>query len=157
MDSMTLIRTLLDYNRKLDERVWESIATLDDGQFVKELPYGHGSIRNQMVHVTSVNGRWWRALRGDPGARTYRLEPDEYATVGEVRSLWEVSSQALSEYLDGLTGADLERIPTGLPGPIWHVLLHVANHGTDHRAQVLQALDQLGAETFDQDLISYLW
>jgi uncharacterized damage-inducible protein DinB len=37
------------------------------------------------------------------------------------------------------------------------VLLHVANHGTDHRAQLLRALHDFGAPTFDQDLILYLW
>jgi hypothetical protein len=31
------------------------------------------------------------------------------------------------------------------------------NHGTDHRATVLQKLHDLGAPTFDQDLIIWLW
>ncbi|MDX1614672.1 MAG: DinB family protein [Candidatus Promineifilaceae bacterium] len=157
LDSLTLIRTMFAYNRSLNERLWETITTLSDAQFAQELPYSHGSIRNQMVHVTSVKGRWLRALRGQPRPRSYRLDPDDYTSPAEIRAIWRATSQAFVEYLDALTSADLERVPAGLPGPTWHVLLHVANHGTDHRAQMLQALDRMGAETFDQDLIFYLW
>jgi uncharacterized damage-inducible protein DinB len=34
---------------------------------------------------------------------------------------------------------------------------HVVNHGTDHRAQVLRILYELGAPTFEQDIMEYLW
>ncbi|MYE25841.1 MAG: hypothetical protein F4X87_01220 [Chloroflexi bacterium] len=39
----------------------------------------------------------------------------------------------------------------------WEILLHIANHGTDHRAQILARLDELGAETIEQDLILHWW
>jgi uncharacterized damage-inducible protein DinB len=39
----------------------------------------------------------------------------------------------------------------------WEILAHVVNHGTDHRAQILSLLFQLGAPTVEQDLILYLW
>ena len=37
------------------------------------------------------------------------------------------------------------------------VLIHVVNHGTDHRAQILARLHELGAPTLEQDLMLYLW
>jgi uncharacterized damage-inducible protein DinB len=36
---------------------------------------------------------------------------------------------------------------------VWQVLLHVANHGTDHRAQLLRILHDLGVKTESQDYI----
>ena len=39
-----------------------------------------------------------------------------------------------------------------MPGPRWQALLHLVNHGTDHRATVLERLHALGVPTFDQDL-----
>jgi len=45
----------------------------------------------------------------------------------------------------------------GIPGPNWQALLHLANHGTDHRSTVLEHLHALGVPTFDQDLILWLW
>lgn len=34
---------------------------------------------------------------------------------------------------------------------LWQVLLHVVNHGTDHRAQLLRLLSDLGVKTTSQD------
>ncbi len=39
----------------------------------------------------------------------------------------------------------------------WQILLQGVNHGTDHRAQVLALLHQLGAPTLEQDFMIYLW
>ena len=40
---------------------------------------------------------------------------------------------------------------------LWQVLLHVANHGTDHRAQLLRLLNDLGVKTTSQDYIFYAY
>ncbi len=36
---------------------------------------------------------------------------------------------------------------------LWQALLHVANHGTEHRTQILRALNDLGVKTAPQDYI----
>ncbi len=40
---------------------------------------------------------------------------------------------------------------------LWQVLLHVGNHGTDHRAQILRLLSDLGVKTTSQDYIFYVY
>jgi uncharacterized damage-inducible protein DinB len=40
---------------------------------------------------------------------------------------------------------------------LWQVLLHVVNHGTDHRAQILRLLNDLGVKTTSQDYIFYVY
>jgi uncharacterized damage-inducible protein DinB len=40
---------------------------------------------------------------------------------------------------------------------VWQVLLHVVNHGTDHRAQLLRLLNDLGVNTEYQDYIFYVF
>ena len=42
-------------------------------------------------------------------------------------------------------------------GSIRNLMVHLVNHGTDHRSTVLQKLTELGAPTFDQDFIIWLW
>jgi uncharacterized damage-inducible protein DinB len=37
------------------------------------------------------------------------------------------------------------------------VLLHVANHGTDHRAQIIRLLNDLGVKTLYQDYIFFVY
>ena len=40
---------------------------------------------------------------------------------------------------------------------LWQVLLHVVNHGTDHRAQALRLLNDLGVETKSQDYVFHVY
>jgi uncharacterized damage-inducible protein DinB len=40
---------------------------------------------------------------------------------------------------------------------LWQVLLHVADHGTDHGAQILRLLNDLGIETSYQDYIFHVY
>jgi uncharacterized damage-inducible protein DinB len=40
---------------------------------------------------------------------------------------------------------------------LWQVLLHVINHGTDHRAQLLRFLNDLGVKTTSQDFMFYVY
>lgn len=61
----------------------------------------------------------------------------------------------MREYLAGLTDEDLQADFEHMK--VWQVLLHVANHGTDHRAQLLSLLNQLGMVTFPQDFIFHVW
>jgi uncharacterized damage-inducible protein DinB len=51
----------------------------------------------------------------------------------------------------------LDQKPPEFTHPRWAVLLHLVNHGTDHRSTVLQKLTEFGAPTFDQDFIIWLW
>jgi uncharacterized damage-inducible protein DinB len=150
-------RTLIDYNYALYDRVWDSIMQLTDEQFVQDNGYSHGSIRNQIVHVATVDTRWLGGLQERPEARQFMLDASDYVTREQARALWDATARAVSDYVGSLDDESLERHPRGLPGPVWQVLAHLVNHGTDHRAQILRALYDLGAPTFDQDLILYLW
>ena len=40
---------------------------------------------------------------------------------------------------------------------LWQVLVHVVNHGTDHRAQLLRTLNDLGVKTVSQDYVFYVY
>jgi uncharacterized damage-inducible protein DinB len=157
MEALEIIRTLIEYNYALYRRVWDSITHLSDEQFVQEVNYSHGSIRNQIVHVASVDERWLRGLMELPDARTFSLKPSDYLTRESGRALWDATSRDVVEYVAALDAGSLERQPQGMPGPAWQVLTHLVNHGTDHRAQILRVLHDFGAPTFDQDLVIHLW
>lgn len=40
---------------------------------------------------------------------------------------------------------------------LWQVLLHVVNHGTDHRSQLLRLLNDLRVKTTSQDYIFFVY
>ncbi|MAS37603.1 MAG: hypothetical protein CL610_26640 [Anaerolineaceae bacterium] len=156
MPSVEMIHQMLDYNYTLQTRLWDSIMTLTDAQFVEPVPYSIGSIHHHMVHLADVDRSWLRDLMGMPEAPHDRYRPEDHPTRECVRSLCAEAAIDLMTYAIALDDADLTRQPSGLSLTVWQVLLHVVNHGTDHRAQVLRALHDLGAPTFDQDLSYHL-
>jgi uncharacterized damage-inducible protein DinB len=157
MIAVKLIQDLFAYHYALYQRVWESVMTLTDDLFARDLSYSHGSIRNQILHVATTDGRWLRGLKGQADAREYALTPTDYPTRRKVRAVWDATEQDVIAYIEAMDEEELRRQPRGMNGPVWQVLVHLVNHGTDHRAQLLMGLNQLGAPTFDQDLIFYLW
>ncbi len=157
MSAIEMIRGLVGYNYAFHERLWECIMQLTDEQFVAEIAYSHGSVRNHLVHTAGVDGRWLRGLQGDPEARSYDPQSSDYATRADVRQLWTTVSGDVKAYVDTLSEDDLLVVPPGMNEPRWQILTHIINHGTDHRAQVLRILHDFGAPTFPQDLIFYWW
>lgn len=156
MPAADMIRTMLAYHYAYHRRLWECIMALTDDQFTTEIPYSHGSIRNHMVHLANVDRGWLRGLQEDPNPRAGRWNPADYPTRESARAIWEQAAAEVTDYAAHLTDADLERQPAGMPMTVWQTLLHLVNHGTDHRAQVLRALYDFGAPTFEQDFAYYM-
>jgi len=157
MGMIELVHTMVAYNDALHRKMWESIQQLSDELFTASIEYSHGSIRNQLVHLAAVDGRWTRGLKGLPDARSFNPHADDYPNASSVFTLWEPIAREFYEFAMGMDDDRLLQIPQGMNEPCWQVILHVVNHGTDHRAQVLRALHDFGASTFDQDLIIHLW
>ncbi len=157
MPAVDVVRTLIEYHIAMTRRVWGSIDQLSDQEFVAEGSYSRGSIRNLMVHLTHTELRWLTGLKNlpDPGKSLKKF--DEYPDRATARSYWESVAADLSEYARNIDEAQLNENPPGVPNPRWQVLMHLVNHRTDHRATVLQKLQECGAPTFDQDFILWLW
>ena len=157
------IRTLFGYGYWAFEKVWASIDPLTDAQFVEDLDYSRGSVRNQMVHMMSATRRWIVRLNG--GEMVPHLAFEDFTTRAAARSKWDELRDEAMDYINSLSEADLDSvIRWQLPdrgmdagNTRWEILLHVANHATDHRAQILAMLNQhFGIETPEQDMLFYL-
>lgn len=160
MFSVDYIRTLFDYTYWAHGKVWACALALSDEQFTHDLGYSWGSIRGQFVHVMSAEWIWFERLQGN--IPTAMLAEVEYPTREAIRSRWDEIETTVRGYLAGLTDAALAgdftyKTTKGAEytQPMWQTLAHVVNHGTDHRAQILAMLHQLGAPTVEQDLVFY--
>ena len=143
-------------NRKLWDRY---IPSLSDEQFTQNVGYAHGSVRNQVVHLISADDTWFSALRGVEVPEP--LDPADFDDRDLLRAHWEAVEQTLRAYLAQLRDEMLFEKPFADGEDkdliLWQVLLHVANHGTDHRAQLLRLLNDLGVKTEAQDYIFYVY
>ncbi len=162
--NISAIKKMYQYHFAMHRKVWDKcISTLTDEQFVQDVGYSWGSIRNQCYHVIRVDGRWFSRIKG-VSLPDYGLEPD-YPTKASIRAFWDKVEKDIMTYLDTLTSSDLEReISFDMPhrggmktNQVWEILVHVINHGTDHRAQILGMLHQMGAPTMEHDMMLYWW
>jgi uncharacterized damage-inducible protein DinB len=155
MTSQVMLSAFFGYNQAMNARLWAIIMEhLSDEQFVAEDPYSRGSIRNQVVHMADALYYWMRGLldRSDLSG----LEALDYPSRAAARRACQQADQTCLDIVRELSEAELERIPEGWSQPVWVGLLQVAQHGTDHRAQVLRALHVLGAPTFEQNFAVYM-
>ncbi|MFL5802450.1 MAG: DinB family protein [Roseiflexaceae bacterium] len=154
MSGQNIIRTLMEYHVASNRRLWDHLMEhMTDEQFTQVLSYSRGSIRHQVVHLAATDRYWLHDIQVKP---VTGLEPGEYPTRASFTATWEGIEQALLEYVQSLTDADLIAVPDGLLETRWMALVHIANHGTDHRAQILSMLHSLGVPTFAQDFADHL-
>jgi uncharacterized damage-inducible protein DinB len=153
-------QTTFDYSYWAHRKVWACALTLSDEEFRRSLGYSWGSIRGQLVHTMSAEWVWLSRLRGESPAKMF--SESDYPHAEDIRQRWDALENEMRAYLATLTEAELARViqyrsTKGEPfqQSVWQVLAHVVNHGTDHRAQTLAMLYQLGAPTIEQDMLFY--
>lgn len=154
-------RHFYNYHFSENRAIWNRyITALSPEQFAQTSDYSHGSVRDQLVHLLDVDDVWFSELQGiEP------LDPLPDASVDDrdaIRAHWDQVEQRMRAYLEHLQDAVLFEQPIEEPEEdkdliVWQVLLHVANHGTDHRAQILRLLTDLGVKTGPQDYIFYVY
>lgn len=159
------VRELYDYTYRTFDKVWDCIMHLSDEQFVQELDYSIGSIRNHVVHLMSVEQRWLKRLQ--EAEVPADIPFSDYTTRAAVKAKYDGIRAEILEYVNGLTQQDLDGMFTySIPyrdifnrrNHRWEFLLHIANHSTDHRSQILAMLKlNFNAPTVEQDFSFYLF
>lgn len=155
MTFQAIVQAQFGFNQAMNERLWTIIKEhLTDAQFVLTVDYSRGSIRNQIVHMANAQHYWLRGLLNM--ADLPELDAEAYATREAARAVCRQSDNDCLNIVRGLSDADLERIPDVWSLPVWVALLQLAHHSTDHRAQILRALHDFGAPTFEQNFAIYM-
>ena len=155
------LRHFYDYHFIENRKIWfRYIMPLSYEQFTQEVNYSYGSVRNQIVHLMSVDDTWFNELQGVEPPKPF--ESAGFDDRNLIRSHWDSVEQNMRDYLSNLQDDMLLTKPIKEPEEdkvliVWQVLLHVANHGTDHRAQLLRLLNDLGVKTESQDYIFYIF
>lgn len=163
-----LLRLHFRYAGWATARVFDAAAQLRPEQRAIPGHAGHGSIHDTLCHLVEVQHRWWLWFDGSlppEQAIQVRLDAEQVADLDALRATWEATNARALALIESSTDDDLARVmELAAPGmpirqqvPLWSLMLHVANHGTQHRSEVAAMLTEHGISPGGLDMVFYLF
>ena len=155
MDNTTILKHFAGYdlwaNRRVVERL-EQVPELLDAPVRSSFP----SLRLTLLHIRDAEHSWLKRIRGEEYSWPAEPSQDPKTVIRH--------SEALHDHVMSLTESDLVREATyqDLRGnthrqPVWQMLMHCFNHGTQHRGQLITMMRQLGIEHIPaNDMVVYM-
>jgi uncharacterized damage-inducible protein DinB len=145
----------LRYSAWASRKLVQAVRTVPDADFEKPVGISHSSMLGTLAHILWADWLWFTRV----------VEPMEKP--GQTREALEVVWPELQEkwltWAERATDAELNRVVgyiSILDGqmartPAWQIVLHVVNHATLHRGQVMGMLRQIGIAPPHTDLMLF--
>ena len=146
-----LLKQLAAYNTWATNRIAEAILALPEEKQTAHLPSSYESLQRTLLHMWDAESIWWQRMKLHE--RFVRPSDNFKGTTRDVVNgllsqsrLWESWINPASDFsLDHVFEyRDNKRDQVKMP--VFQMLLHVFNHGTYHRGQLVNMLRQLGVE-----------
>ncbi len=152
---------LYRYNQWANAKILNAAVGVTPEQYLAPATFPHGGLRSTLVHALFAEWIWRNRWEGN--SPTYRLKPDDFPTIESLRERWLVEEQNLMDFAEGVTDERLNQTfnytnTSGKPLTriLWHAMVHLVNHGTQHRTEAAAMLTDFGCSPGDIDLIYFL-
>jgi uncharacterized damage-inducible protein DinB len=152
------IRGLLAYTIWADRQVLQALDEVPAEDLTRDTGTSFGSVLGTMAHILGAEQVWLSRFLGVSLQSLPSTE--DFPDLASLRSSWEDFWPQLEVFLASLAEDQLERdfTWTNFAGevhtvPFRQALLHVVNHSTYHRGQVVAQLRQLGRSAPSTDLV----
>lgn len=155
------ILLIYEYNYWANKRILTASTHVTQEQFAAPASFPYGGLHGTLLHI--LEAEWsWRALfqKIDDASE---LLPADYPTLAVIETRWQDEETAMRAYINGLSDEDMEShlrytTDTGIKRDriLWHCLLHVVNHGTQHRSEAAALLTDYGHSPGDLDFTVFL-
>lgn len=156
MNLSDTLTALFRHNRWANLRILDLCAGLSSEQLDATLVGTFGSIRDTLQHIVTSEQSYFSRIRTGRPARRPRDAPP--MTMAEMADSVRQTGAGLIEWApkvqtDDTVRVDWEGTPRDVPKTI--ILTQVINHATEHRAQIMAILTQIGIQPPDLDGWSY--
>ena len=150
------------YNIWANQRMTDCISNLSDEQINKEINSSFKSIYATLLHMLDAENIWWQRIKLQEQIDVPSL--NFKGSVLELASSLMKQSKHWKEWVDLATEAALEHEfiyrntkKEQFKQPVCEVLLHLFNHQSYHRGQLITMFRQVGLEQVpNTDLIAFL-
>ncbi len=143
------------YNTWANQRLIECIQLLPEETALKEIPSSFKTLQATLLHMWDAESIWWQRMKLQegivaPSVHFKGTTRDVITALLHQNKLWENwignASPAALDHVFMYYNAKSE----GFKMPIHQMLVHVFNHGTYHRGQLVNMLRQLGVQKIPQ-------
>lgn len=152
-----LLITHLHYHRWASRELLEAVKQLDREKLSLDRNTSFKTIPQTLLHIYQADQIWFSRLSGSASSFA---ELSKDADLPALAARW---GDLLDSYVTWAEALKLEDWESAVhyktsqgkdfSNPIWQIVLHVVNHGTAHRAQVVSMVRQSGAAPPNLDLI----
>jgi uncharacterized damage-inducible protein DinB len=156
-----LIVSYASYNYWANQELTKRILGLSAEQQEEEVKSSFTSLKTTIIHMWDAESAWWQRLKlleniVVPSLTFHPTTPEAInGLLQQSRDWMEWVQQATVPQLEHVFAYQNSR-KEHFKQPTWQMLLHVFNHGTFHRGQLVTILRQLGEEKIPQtDYIHY--
>ena len=147
------IRFLFAYDRWATRQLLGVLDGLDPTLRARTDAVGERGLRSTLVHHLGASQRWRIGFETQGTDEGPEPELDPLPTIDELRERWEAEWIAVDAWLPTRTDDFVAYAHEGVP--MWQMLVHVVNHGTQHRAEAAALLTGEGRSPGELDLINY--
>ena len=169
------IKLLYAYDDWAMQRILATCTQLSAEQYAE--PAGETSLRATLVHILDAALAWRSGFKVSfvaadtprerlPPAQAWDhtdLTESDVPTLAALTERWRAEASAMRAYLASLRDEDLNGLVRYLiPGGIvrervlWHCLVHLVNHGTQHRSEAAALLTRHGRSPGELDFTAFL-
>ena len=164
------IKLMYAYNDWADERILAACARVSPEQYAAPTSYGHGGLRATVVHILdniwqqriTLQGYYREPLADEAAYDATELHEDALPSFALLRERWTIEQLEMRAYLDTLTEETLNGvIRYVIPGArrervVWHILLDLILHATQHRSEAAALLTDYGQSPGDFDFTLFM-
>ena len=150
MSKLELIRGLYDYNEWANHHVLEAASRLTDEEFAHQQGASFESVEGNLAHIVGAQTFWLQRWSGGSNPKPV-LEYQKVRGITAIRESFAGSHADLRDFIGSLTDERLDlalayRDSVNNPRHrvLWHMMTHVVNHGTHHRAETAMAMAAIG-------------
>ena len=152
---------LYRYNQWANAKILNAAVGVTPEQYLAPAAFPHGGLRSTLVHALFAEWIWRNRWEGN--SPTVRLKPEDFPTIESLRERWLAEESKLMDFAESVTDERLNQPfhynnTSGKPFTkiLWQAMVHVVNHGTQHRTEAAAMLTDFGCSPGDIDLIYFL-